>query len=66
MWCVVVCTADRIRVWDRFISGDTEPCRELVHSNDFARYLSPFKAVWDPKVSWGRRIVLFSLLVTLA
>jgi len=25
------------------------PAREIVHSHDFNRYLTPFRAEWDPK-----------------
>lgn len=40
---------NRIRVWDS-IFGDLEsPSREIVHSHDFNRHLTPFKAEWDPK-----------------
>lgn len=26
-----------------------EPSREIIHSHDFNRYLTPFRAEWDPK-----------------
>lgn len=40
---------NRLRVWD-YIYGDlSEPNREIVHSHDFNRYLTPFKAEWDPR-----------------
>lgn len=42
---------NRIRVWDS-IFGDMEcPSREIVHSHDFNRHLTPFRAEWDPKVA---------------
>ena len=41
--------ADRLRVWDSLHGDMAAPTHELVHSHDFARYLTPFKAVWDPK-----------------
>ncbi|XP_058099653.1 protein DAMAGED DNA-BINDING 2 [Magnolia sinica] len=40
---------NRIRVWDS-IFGDLEsPSREIVHSHDFNRHLTCFRAEWDPK-----------------
>ena len=30
-------------------AAPSPPDRELVHSHDFSRYLTAFKAVWDPK-----------------
>ncbi|KAK2969188.1 hypothetical protein RJ640_025901, partial [Escallonia rubra] len=40
---------NRIRVWDS-IFGDLDlPSREIVHSQDFNRHLTPFRAEWDPK-----------------
>lgn len=33
------------------------PSAEIVHSHDFARYLTPFKAVWDPKDARERTVV---------
>lgn len=48
---LTTCQDNRIRVWD-YIFGDLEsPSREIVHSHDFNRHLTPFKAEWDPKVS---------------
>lgn len=44
------CQDNRLRVWDN-IHQDLKVSREIIHSHDFNRYLSPFKAVWDPKVS---------------
>ena len=44
---------NRLRVWDHVLPRAAEgaaPDRELVHSNDFNRYLTPFRAEWDPKV----------------
>ncbi|XP_047312155.1 protein DAMAGED DNA-BINDING 2 [Impatiens glandulifera] len=40
---------NRLRVWD-YIFGDLEtPSRVIVHSHDFNRHLTPFRAEWDPK-----------------
>ncbi|KAJ4979036.1 hypothetical protein NE237_009816 [Protea cynaroides] len=40
---------NRLRVWD-YILGDLDsPSREIVHSHDFNRHLTPFRAEWDPK-----------------
>ncbi|CAN0912945.1 Protein DAMAGED DNA-BINDING 2 [Linum grandiflorum] len=49
--CKILTTAqdNRLRVWDS-IFGDLEsPSREIVHSHDFNRHLTPFRAEWDPK-----------------
>lgn len=42
------CQDNRIRVWD-YVHSLSEPSREIVHSHDFNRYLTPFRAEWDPK-----------------
>ncbi len=34
---------NRIRVWDSLLSTSGPPSREIVHSHDFNRYLTPFK-----------------------
>jgi len=44
------CQDNRLRIWDN-VQQDLKVSREIIHSHDFNRYLSPFKAVWDPKVS---------------
>jgi DNA damage-binding protein 2 len=36
----------------------SEPDREIVHSHDFNRYLTPFRAEWDPKDGSERLIVV--------
>ncbi|KAF5204932.1 Dna damage-binding protein [Thalictrum thalictroides] len=49
--CKILTTSqdNRIRIWDS-IFGDLEtPSREIVHSHDFNRHLTPFRAEWDPK-----------------
>ncbi|KMZ60778.1 putative DNA damage-binding protein [Zostera marina] len=40
---------NRIRVWDCIFRDMERPAREIVHSHDFNRYLTPFRAEWDPK-----------------
>lgn len=42
---------NRIRVWDSIFGNLESPSREIVHSHDFNRHLTPFKAEWDPKVA---------------
>jgi len=46
-----------IRVWDYLLALDGEPDRVIVHSHDFNRYLTPFRAEWDPKDPDERIIV---------
>ena len=61
---VSTCIDNRLRVWDYaslmgYAVGSAlqagnptqnePPQRTYVHSHEFARYLSPFRAVWDPK-----------------
>jgi hypothetical protein len=48
----------RLRVWDYLLSVDGPPDREIVHSHDFNRYLTPFRAEWDPKDSAERTVVV--------
>lgn len=40
---------NRLRVWDSIFGNLDTPSREIVHSHDFNRYLTPFRAEWDPK-----------------
>ncbi|PWA69615.1 damaged DNA binding 2 [Artemisia annua] len=40
---------NRIRVWDSIFGNLDNPSREIVHSHDFNRHLTPFRAEWDPK-----------------
>ncbi|XP_061347198.1 protein DAMAGED DNA-BINDING 2 [Gastrolobium bilobum] len=40
---------NRLRVWDSIFGNMDSPSREIVHSHDFSRHLTPFKAEWDPK-----------------
>lgn len=41
---------NRLRVWDSIFGNLDSPSREIVHSHDFNRHLTPFRAEWDPKV----------------
>jgi DNA damage-binding protein 2 len=49
---------NRIRIWDDVSQAGEPASRELVHSHDFNRYLTPFKAVWDPKDITERTVVI--------
>lgn len=40
---------NRIRVWDSIFGDLDSPSREIVHSHDFNRHLTAFRAEWDPK-----------------
>ncbi|CAL5388528.1 unnamed protein product [Camellia sinensis] len=40
---------NRVRVWDSIFGNLGSPSREIVHSHDFNRHLTPFRAEWDPK-----------------
>lgn len=54
------CIDNRIRVWDSihgFSASNGTPDRTLVHSHDFSRYLTPFRARWDPTDPRERLIV---------
>jgi DNA damage-binding protein 2 len=53
-----VCRWRRLRIWDYLLSLDGPPDREIVHSHDFNRYLTPFRAEWDPKDPAERTIVV--------
>ncbi|GIL51298.1 hypothetical protein Vafri_7321, partial [Volvox africanus] len=47
---LTTCQDNRLRVWDYAPYGCNGPAdREIVHSHDFNRYLTPFKAEWDPR-----------------
>lgn len=46
---LTTCIDNRIRVWDNICSDLSEPSREIVHSHNFNRYITAFKAEWDPK-----------------
>ncbi|XP_052187831.1 protein DAMAGED DNA-BINDING 2 [Diospyros lotus] len=40
---------NRLRIWDNIFGNLDSPSREIVHSHDFNRHLTPFRAEWDPK-----------------
>lgn len=40
---------NRVRIWDSIYGNLESPSREIVHSHDFNRHLTPFRAEWDPK-----------------
>uniref|UniRef100_A0A1J3IUR7 UV-damaged DNA-binding protein 2 n=1 Tax=Noccaea caerulescens TaxID=107243 RepID=A0A1J3IUR7_NOCCA len=46
---MTTCQDNRIRIWDSIFGNLDSPSREIVHSHDFNRHLTPFKAEWDPK-----------------
>eukprot|EP00249_Psilotum_nudum_P011683 c23318_g1_i1 orf=119-1795(+) len=46
---LTTCQDNRIRVYDCIFNDLVEPSREIVHSHDFNRYLTCFRAEWDPK-----------------
>lgn len=48
---LTTCQDNRLRVYDCIFSNLAEPSREIVHSHDFNRYLTCFRAEWDPKDS---------------
>jgi len=53
------CTDNRLRVWPSVSSGcGAEAEVQIVHSHDFNRYLTAFKAVWDPKDPTERLAVI--------
>eukprot|EP00013_Stygamoeba_regulata_P015330 CAMPEP_0177688920 /NCGR_PEP_ID=MMETSP0447-20121125/34900_1 /TAXON_ID=0 /ORGANISM="Stygamoeba regulata, Strain BSH-02190019" /LENGTH=283 /DNA_ID=CAMNT_0019199223 /DNA_START=368 /DNA_END=1215 /DNA_ORIENTATION=- len=54
---LTTCLDNRIRVWDTLFSFCNEAPREIVHSQDFNRYLTPFRAVWDPKDPFERTVM---------
>jgi WD40 repeat protein len=47
---LTTCQDNRLRIYDCIFSDLAEPSREIVHSHDFNRYLTCFRAEWDPKV----------------
>ncbi|RAL42361.1 hypothetical protein DM860_012144 [Cuscuta australis] len=40
---------NRLHVWDSIYGNLDTPSREIVHSHDFNRHLTAFRAEWDPK-----------------
>jgi len=53
-------TDNRLRVWDDAVcaASGKAPARTIVHSHDFNRYLTPFRAEWDPSDPSERRITI--------
>ena len=49
---LTTCQDNKIRVWDYLHADLAEPRRAIVHSHDFNRYLTAFRAEWDPKVRY--------------
>ncbi|KAF3641416.1 Protein DAMAGED DNA-BINDING 2 [Capsicum annuum] len=49
---------NRIRVWDSIFGNLDYPSREIVHSHDFNRYLTAFRAEWDAKASMQSLVVI--------
>ncbi|MCD9644522.1 DNA damage-binding protein 2 [Datura stramonium] len=49
---------NRIRVWDSIFGNLDSPSREIVHSHDFNRYLTAFRAEWDAKDSSESLVVI--------
>lgn len=54
---------NRIRVWDSIFGNLDNPSREIVHSHDFNRHLTPFRAEWDPKVIFLSYFIYYSKLL---
>ncbi|GJP78480.1 hypothetical protein CLOP_g8774 [Closterium sp. NIES-67] len=54
---LTTCQDNRLRVWDSVFGALQQPSSTIVHSHDFNRYLSPFKAHWDPKDDAERVVV---------
>ena len=49
---LTTCQDNRMRVWDHWPTSsvsDGTPDREIIHSHNFNRHLTPFRAVFDPK-----------------
>ena len=55
---MTTCIDNRVRIWNYLLALDREPDREIVHSHDFNRYLTPFRAEWDPKDQDERLFVI--------
>eukprot|EP00879_Flechtneria_rotunda_P021498 GHRR01022657.1.p1 GENE.GHRR01022657.1~~GHRR01022657.1.p1 ORF type:complete len:165 (+),score=56.42 GHRR01022657.1:63-497(+) len=45
---LTTCQDNRLRFWSNLLACDGPPDLEIVHSHDFNRYLSPFRAEWFP------------------
>ena len=55
---LTTCQDNRLRVWDNTHCFGAAPDREIVHSHDFNRHLTPFKAEFDPKDHRERLVVV--------
>ncbi|KAK9908379.1 hypothetical protein WJX75_006998 [Coccomyxa subellipsoidea] len=55
---MTTCIDNRLRIWDYILSASDAPDREIVHSHDFNRYLTPFRAEWDPKDAAERTVII--------
>jgi len=57
---MTTCQDNRLRIWDCWSSGNNldKPDREIVHSHNFNRYLTPFRADWDLKDSTERLAII--------
>lgn len=55
---LTTCIDNRLRVWDSIWNCQEPPSRAIVHSHDFNRYLTPFRAEWDPKDPSERLVVV--------
>lgn len=55
---LTTCIDNRVRIWDNIHNVDRPATQEIVHSHDFNRHLTPFRAEWDPKDPLDRRVVI--------
>ncbi|GAB2274461.1 DNA damage-binding protein 2 [Dionaea muscipula] len=49
---------NRLRVWDSIFGNLDSPSRVIVHSHDFNRHLTAFRAEWDPKDPFESLVVV--------
>lgn len=57
---LTTCQDNRLRVWDYWAAAESgsPPDREIVHSHNFNRHLTAFRAEWDPKDPSERVVVV--------
>ncbi|KAK9840258.1 hypothetical protein WJX74_006309 [Apatococcus lobatus] len=55
---MTTCIDNRIRIWDTLFNAGQPADREIIHSHDFNRYLTPFRAEWDPKDTDEREVII--------